>query len=335
MGECCACREQQALLLGAMQGLERHVMPMLAAWNRDALTSFTNRLFAAVEQGLEGINPMPQADTAAASSSSLAAAASGLSSACDKAAEHSPGAVSQELERPDACAEEGECAAGALPVTTSLAEGCQVLLEGAAAAAERAAAPPDMVQQQHVLPPKLTPPTPAGCEIRALQALPCLLAHHVMGTPVGSLREVQATPEPPARLAGSGGTQAPAHEGIPPFASFMGGPAAPQHTLDSLRAWAELQAPGDPAISLVLASAAHTAACDLGLAASVGPLPWPLYLIATRDSFTHHLHAHCTQARSSHLQCCRRVLLLRAVVLMMLHRMGSACNACHDGSVCR
>ena len=41
------------LLLGAMQGLERHVMPMLAAWNRERAHSVsTNRLFAAVEQGL-------------------------------------------------------------------------------------------------------------------------------------------------------------------------------------------------------------------------------------------------------------------------------------------
>ena len=52
-------------------------------------------------------------------------------------------------------------------------------------------------------------------------------------------------------------------------------------------------------MALAALAAAHAGAASLGLAASAGRMPWPLYLIGTRDSFTHHLHAECSRVSSS------------------------------------
>ena len=101
---------------------------------------------------MKASDPMPQADTvAAASSSSLAASRRARCCPAQMLTRQLSTARVQSLRNlkgQDACAEEGECAAGARASDHKpWAEGCQVLLEGAAAAAERgcAAAPPDMV----------------------------------------------------------------------------------------------------------------------------------------------------------------------------------------------
>lgn len=49
-----------------------------------------------------------------------------------------------------------------------------------------------------------------------------------------------------------------------------------------------------PSAALVVASAALTA-LGAGLPAAHCPVPWPLYLIGTRDSFRHHLHVQQSQ----------------------------------------
>ena len=280
-------------------------MPMLAAWNRSTLAQFADRLSAAVEQGLDGMDPMPQPFTAGASSSSPEATASGGSSADAPAAQCSHCPVPQEQIRPTSYAEEAERTAGTRAGGTEV---CEVLLEGAAAAAQQghAAQTSGIEYQQHGLVlDKMSPPTPAGRDTRASMIVASPVVRDAVGAPDGSLDEVQATTGVLARQPGSGCTQnpaAPAHERSPPSPGPAGHSASGQQALDSLHTWAGTQMPGDPAVSLVLASAAHTAAADLGLISGIGPLPWPLYLIATRDSFTHHLHVRRTQARASHAQ---------------------------------
>ncbi len=54
---------------------------------------------------------------------------------------------------------------------------------------------------------------------------------------------------------------------------------------------ADACAAADPASALVIASAASSALAALGFSSSAGPVPWPLYLIGTRDSFKFDLHA--------------------------------------------
>ena len=318
------CRDQQATLVGAVQGLEGHLKPMLAAWNCSALSRFFDRLSATVEQGCEGMDIiMPQPFTTTTTSSSLATVAGGMICSADPpAAECSQGAAYQQQSRPTLSTEKAERTAGDRAMSTASAEGCEVS-EGTATAAQHrcAAAPPGALHEQNVALPELSPPTPAGRNTRAFPATASPTAHNLTGTPAGSLWEEQASPAVPARLAGSGGPQgtaAPECEPVLPSVSPVGPSDAAQQALDSLRAWADSQEPGDPAVSLVLASAAHTAASDLGLSAGVGPLPWPLYLIATRDSFTHHLQAHSTKARTAdwvlhlhYLPASLQVLMLR------------------------
>lgn len=297
------CRDQQATLVGAVQGLERHLKPMLAAWNRSSLSHFCDRLSAAVQQGCEGMDLVPRPVNAPAISSGLATVAGGIMCNADApAAERSQGAACQEHARPTSSTEKAERSAGDGAMSTALAEGCEGS-DGCATASQQgcAAATPDVLHKKNVALPELSPPTPAGRDTRASSAA-SPAAHRVMGTPAGSLHEEQANLILPARLAVSGETQgpaAPACKADLPSASPEGPSDAAQQVQDSLRAWANSQAPGDPAVSLVLASAAHTAASDLSLSTGIGPLPWPLYLIATRDSFTHHLHAHSTKARTA------------------------------------
>ena len=58
-----------------------------------------------------------------------------------------------------------------------------------------------------------------------------------------------------------------------------------------VRLQAALKGPMSLAKALAVLAAVQTGAASLGLAAGLGRMPWPLYLIGTRDSFTHHLHA--------------------------------------------
>ena len=62
---------------------------------------------------------------------------------------------------------------------------------------------------------------------------------------------------------------------------------------------AALAEPLSPAMALAALAAAHAGVASLGLAAGAGRMPWPLYLIGTRDSFTHHLHAERSQVSTS------------------------------------
>ena len=309
---------------------------MLAAWNRSALSLFFDRLSAAVEQGCEGIDLMPQPVTVAATSCGLAPVESEMTCSAEApAAERSQPAAYQEHARLASSTEKAERTAGDRAMSTALGEGCE-LSDGTATAAQRgfAAAPPG-VREQNIALPELPPPTPAGRDTRASPAA-SLTAHNVMGMPFNSLCEEQANPALPARLAGLGGPQGtavPVREAVSPSASHVGPSDAAQQAPDRLRTWADSQEPGDPAVSLVLASAAHTAAIDLGFSAGVGPLPWPLYFIATRDSFTHHLHAHSTKARSAdwvlHLHC--PPATLQVLILRPMRRCCRESCVAHEG----
>ena len=75
-------------------------------------------------------------------------------------------------------------------------------------------------------------------------------------------------------------------------------PAADGTESMSERLQAALKGPVSSAKALAVLAAVHTGAASLGLAAGLGRMPWPLYLIGTRDSFTHHLHAEQSRVRS-------------------------------------
>ncbi len=60
-------------------------------------------------------------------------------------------------------------------------------------------------------------------------------------------------------------------------------------------------ASADPASALVIASASSSALAALGFSSSAGPVPWPLYLIGTRDSFKFDMHAERNEVGLSFL----------------------------------
>ncbi|BDA45580.1 probable RNA demethylase ALKBH5 at C-terminar half [Coccomyxa sp. Obi] len=62
-------------------------------------------------------------------------------------------------------------------------------------------------------------------------------------------------------------------------------------------------AAADPASALVLASAASSALAALGFSSSAGPVPWPLYLIGTRDSFKFDMHAQRKEVEFNGRKC--------------------------------
>ena len=60
------CREQQAALVGAIQGLERQLTPLFAQWNHAALTSFAERLAVSIDRALVQQAQLQRAPTPAA-----------------------------------------------------------------------------------------------------------------------------------------------------------------------------------------------------------------------------------------------------------------------------
>lgn len=67
---------------------------------------------------------------------------------------------------------------------------------------------------------------------------------------------------------------------------------------------ADACAAADCASALVIASACSSALAALGFSSSAGPVPWPLYLIGTRDSFKFDMHAERKQVELPLLLCC-------------------------------
>lgn len=136
--------------------------------------------------------------------------------------------------------------------------------------------------------------TPAPCTPSAAPQSPVC-------SPVSSHAALQpATPpaRPPtaallaAKMAGPTGCMAG------PYAAAVPGEGPHFPAAQTVHASAAgMSVPGDAASALVLASAASSALAALGISSSAGPVPWPLYLIGTRDSFTYHLHAESNQVR--------------------------------------
>lgn len=77
-----------------------------------------------------------------------------------------------------------------------------------------------------------------------------------------------------------------------------------QHVSQTL--WALLKGVVCPAMAVAVLAAVHAGATSLGLAAGLPKMPWPLYLIGTRDSFTHHLHADQRRVSPFSLLCFER-----------------------------
>lgn len=250
------CRAQQALLVGAVQSLERHLAGLFAAWSCAALSSFATKLSGAVECSLrcaeQNCEPLqcgglPQPDVHARAAELADAAASPCVPPSGK-----------DTPQPEA-------------------------VTGRSAAGEPA--------EKSVTHPELAPSTPAGRDVRPAHpaAVTCAtpaatttaLAQPFTGQELKGAAQVQGAQQ-------AAGAEAAVHEQLDMSRDALA-------TVDGLSSWAASHPPGDPAAALVLASAAFTAACDMGLASGAGSVPWPHYLISTRESFTHHLSARATQ----------------------------------------
>jgi hypothetical protein len=307
---CMPGRAQQALLAGAVQSLERHLSGLFASWNRAALAGFAARLSGPVERSLrcteQTCEPnhcggLLQPDVGAGA----AEAADGLRRPEQSCEPSRCGGQPQ----PDAGAGAAE-AADAAPSTWASPSGPG--LDCAQPEAVTGCSVESATAVKGLREPDLAPSTPAGRDVR-----PALPAAAACATPAAA---ATAVPLPVTAQAVTGPAQ---QQGAQQQAAGAEA-AAPEQTArsaaavaagDGLSAWAAAHPAGDPAAALVLASAAFTAACDMGLASGAGPVPWPQYLISTRDSFTHHLHARATQA--SH------------VLAIVRHR--TSCSSCPTG----
>ncbi len=154
-------------------------------------------------------------------------------------------------------------------------------------------------QVQPSVAPAVTPQSPTSCS-------------------PGSNQAAAPPATPPARPP-TAALAAAAHMGVlngaPPTAHVPGPPKAASIQPRA----AGMCALGEAASALVLASAASSALTALGVLSSAGPVPWPLYLIGTRDSFKYHLHAESKQVC---LQCpffsCIRILCCQRQKFMSL-----------------
>ena len=259
-----ACRVQHAQLLETVQGLERHVSSLFMAWNRDALSGFAAGLSQAVEQNLRaaGWGNEPQQPAAAG-------VAAGLMP--PPASSGSPvmllhGSHAQPVSAPAtplSCTA-GNCLKFAEPEmgTGDPSTGAHI---------------PNMATE-----PDLAPSTPAGRDVKLSAACPV--------QPITAQSVIESVQPGKRREAASVGATT-SGQSSDSTAVFL----AALPVLHHLSGWTARQAAGDPAAALVLASAAATAASDMGLASGAGPVPWPAYLVGTRDSFTHHLYAQSRQ----------------------------------------
>ena len=258
--------------MGAVQGLERHVSRLFVVWNRDALSGFAAGLSQAVERNLRAAGWGCELQQPAAPCLSAALAADAAEGSVPLPA--SPGSHAMLLQ--GVHAQPGSPPAVPRGCTAGKGQDSAELEIGAGGLA----AGPHVETAE----PGLAPSTPAGRDVRsplAATPVPQPITGQVITQPVHSQRGQEAA------SVGAAGSRPPSSS----RAALLAEKAAP----DRLAAWAARQPSGDPAAALVLASAAATAACDMGLASGAGPVPWPAYLIGTRDSFAHHLHAQPTE----------------------------------------
>ena len=262
------CSETQCALLGAMHSLEQEVAELFKEWNREALVHHAQELVQALSAD------MPSHGRA------------GSTTYC--APMEQQGIPEERPETVDALrtastkpwvASEG-CTAAAQGPSSSATEGsCQHAETTAGSSATQLSSSPQ-------------PASEPSCSALSSEILACLASGTwPCGTPTGA---------DPVREGDRVALHSREPPGSPTGQHMSGNAEGPRDAKVFLeRLHAALEAPLSPATALAVLAAVHVGVASMGRAAAVARMPWPLYLIGTRDSFAHHLHVERSQVGPS------------------------------------
>ena len=257
------CSETQGALLGAMHSLEQEVAELFKEWNWEALVHHAQELVQALSAD------MPSQGRAGSSTGCAQVEQQGIPEDRPETVDALRTASTEPL-----VASEG-CTIAVQEPSSSITEGsCQHVETTAGSSAQLSSSP--------------QPASEPSCSARVSESLACLANGTTpCGTPTGAdpVREGDRialhSSEPPGSPTGQ-------H-----MSENAEGPCDAKVFLERLHA--ALEAPLSPATALAVLAAVHVGAASLGRAAAVARMPWPLYLIGTRDSFAHHLHVERSQ----------------------------------------
>lgn len=257
-------RAVQGALLGAIHGLEQHCAGRFAEWNHQALL----RHACHVATTFSATEPTGVSSEVAPSHAELLKRGSPLATSVSTPPEAPPSPRAVDTDVPGGPPQQGNGEEHCLDSpTTEGSRAPQLPSPGSAAALPGSdASHPDS------------------------DAASCLPSAITVESRAGSMTAVKAAgplPDCPRQPSA-------------PQAQQLRCPAADGMESMSERLQAALKGPVSLARALAVLAAVHMGAASLGLAAGLGRMPWPLYLIGTRDSFTHHLHAEQSQVRSWH-----------------------------------
>ena len=273
----------QSALLGAVHGLEQHVQDLFAQWNHGNLLKHAEELLTALSAeniSTDAATLQPEATQAPAQANgSTAPEGSTAGYSCPQ-----PSALHDEC----LCDSGGDITPGSALPKNSVGGDAYEGQSSPAGLHNSAAQPPsseDMPstsRQTSAQPPDEDPQPQLEITSTSVQ------------TAENAARDRDSVEGPATheRVRGRHISQAAEeHEASQPDSMGARGLSA--------RLRAALAEPLSAAMALAALAAAHFGAASLGLAASVGRMPWPLYLIGTRDSFTHHLHAECSRVSTA------------------------------------
>lgn len=260
-------RGVQSALLGAIHGLEQHCARLIAEWNHQALFDHAQHLTDSFAAGL------------------LTATSSGAPPGHEKLQQRQSshatlgGSPPETLETPDS---EQADAAGGSGKQESADVQCQGTRTGEASRPQL---------------PGLAAPA-ALASSNALQTSP--KASDQPATAIGTDCEAGSL----SAYGAAGSPRGCDHQPARPPAEQLASRLAEGAKSGSERLQAVLEGPVSPAMAVAVLAAVHAGAASLGLTAGLHRMPWPLYLIDTRDSFTHHLHVeHCHVVSSPAAAC--------------------------------
>ena len=274
--------EMQGALLRAIHGLEQHIQDLFAQWNHGDLLQHAEELLAALSAESVSTDAATQQTRAA----QAPAQADGGTAAEGSSAERS-------RPEPSALHDESLCDSG-----RNLTPGSALPKESVGGNANEGQSSRAGMHSSAAQPPS-SEDMPSTSRQNSAQ-LPEEDAQPQQEITVTSVRtaekvaQVRDSDDAPATHDCSNGRRvsqaAEEHETSRPDSTGVEGLCT--------RLRAALAEPLSPAMALAALAAVHAGAASLGLAASVGRMSWPLYLIGTRDSFTHHLHAECSRVSS-------------------------------------
>ena len=274
-------------LLGAIHGLEQHIQDLFAQWNRGDLLKHAEELLAALSaESISTAAAILQPEAAQAFAQATISTATEGSDAehshLEPSAPHDDGLYDSS----------GTVTPGSAPLKTFIGGDSDEGKRSRADMYSSAAQPPSSEDM-----PSTSRQTSAQLPDEDVQPQLQITSSSVQTA--GKVAQVRDSDDAFATHDCSKGRHvsqaAEAHE--------TSGPDSTNAQSVCARLRAALTGPLSPAMALAALAAAHGGAASLGLAASAGKMPWPLYLIGTRDSFTHHLHAECSRVSTLCTQC--------------------------------